>query len=953
MRLPTSQALAAEAAPPATGTPGRSEAGDPAGRLAHSLRWLLVAAVALPAAIIAAGSWLAWQSTWREAEIELAREADAGAEYASRLLLTYSLAASRLNDLLRGLTDQDIAAREPELHAAAQALVAELPQASAAYVLDRAGRPLLAADLVQVPRLPVAANRDVFAALRRPDAPPVHVSQVHASRLEGRAVFAISRRRSDSGNPPAPDGFDGVVTISIEPAQLARRLARVMTSPHGAVALIRADGAMLAMSNAPDGPFFTLPPDGPFRRFADAGAEKGTYEIQESIIDSRRHLSTMRRLEDWPVYAATVRASSLIVAGWWRMVVPQLAIGLPAMLALVWLALLVRRGQFDLLATHTGLEAQVAQRTAALAELSGALDLTPCMITDLDGRILHWSEGCARLYGFRPEEALGQPVARLLATEFNDGRRAAVLARLLEQGQWQGELRQTRRDGSRIVTGTQWTLRRDPQTGRPGTIVSTRTDLSALRQAEHALSRSEARLRRAQEASGAVAFEVDEQGRVVADAALPELFGLAEAVPTGLGGYLALLPPASRTAIGILRRRLVRAGGAFGLEFRTCLPAGGTRWLLAHGEATLAGPDRRHWLVAGIILDVTERRAAEAALTESDERLRLAQDAAGFGIFDHDFQSGTTTWDARMRQLWGLPEDAEVTDRVFLAGLHPEDRPLRRAAIRRAMDPGGSGAYQVEYRLIGLADGQERWVSTTGQVHFAGGQPVRLTGLVLDVTARKRVEQRNALLMREVDHRAKNALAVVQAALRLSRAASPAELVRIVEGRVAALARAQTILAQRRWEGAALQDLLAGELAPFLTGIGSGAPRAELSGPAVTVAAHAAQPLCMAIHELATNAMKYGALSQAGGLLQVHWRLAPIERMLALCWREVGGPDVAGLPGERGFGSRVIEQTVQSQLGGRLKRRWLSDGLVCDIEIPLSWNGPGQVLVLDGEAAAA
>ena len=941
--------------PPAMPRPAvtATTAARTARRLRRSLAWLLAGAIALPASILGAGAWLAWTAQWREAGVELARAAEAAADYSARSLLNYSIAASRVDDLLRGLTDAEIRDREAELHHELRALVTQLPQASAAYVLDRQGMPLVAADRLPVPQVSFAQDRDYFAALAAPGAPPVHVSQVYTGRFEGRRFFAVSRRRSNTGNPPQPDGFDGLVNLSVEPAPLADGLRRLTATSGDAIALIRADGAMLARTRDAEGPFPTLPPGSQFRRHAEAGTLAATYHAT-AAIGGEPQLIALRRLEQLPVYVAVIRPRSAIVAAWWEAVRPQVGIGLPAMLALLGLALLVRRSQLDLIAANDTLEARVADRAATLEEVSQALDLTPCMITDLRGRVSHWSEGCVRLYGYSRDEALGRMVTELLATEFPPGGRQGLLAALLRHGQWQGELRQVRRDGTRIVTGTQWTLRLDPLTGAPMSIVSTRTDLSALRQAERALSRSEARLHRAQEASGVVAFEVAEDGQVMADAALPGLFGLSPATVPTVGRCLGRLHRPDRAAALALRSRLAAAGGAFSLEFRVALADGAERWLLARGEATAdpaGGANPR--MLAGIILDVTERRAAETALADSGERLRLAQAAAGFGIYDHDLPSGRVTWDRRMRAFWDLPDDLPVTNRVFLAGLHPDDRALRRDAVRNALDPAGPGTYQVEYRVIGRQDGQERWIATTGQVRFAQGQPVRLTGLAMDITARKRTEQRNELLMREVDHRAKNALAVVQAALRLSRAESPAELVRIVEGRVAALARAQTILAQRRWEGAELQDLLQGELAPFLTGIRRDAPRAELAGPAVTVAAHAAQPLCMAIHELATNAMKYGALSRAGGLLQVTWRLDPAKRSLVLAWRESGGPDIATLPAGRGFGSRVIEQTVQGQLGGAVRRRWLAEGLACDIEVPLSRSGAAKALVLDGEAAAA
>ncbi|SDC70928.1 PAS domain S-box-containing protein [Belnapia rosea] len=921
--------------------------------LRRSLAWLLVAAIGLPATILAAGAWFTWQATWREARIDLTREADASAEYAMRLLLSYGIAASRLDDLLRGLTDAEIRARSPALTEVARTLAADLPQTSHAIVIDREGLVLLTTGTQREPPRPVAAEQDFFETLRAPNPPLIHLSQVFASQIEGRPFFAVSRRRSGTGNPPGPDGFDGVVNLWVEPEVVSDGLRRLLASGTDAVALVRTDGNVIARTSGMAELPAPLPPAAWFHAIAAAGLDHAVI-TEHTPEDGAPWLVAMRRLEGFPAYTAAIRSHAAILGAWWDAVLPQLAIGVPAMLAMLGLALLVCRGQLRLLDANDKLEARVVERTAALAEVSEALDLTPCMITDIKGRIIHWSAGCAQLYDFPREAAEGHQVAELLRTEFPAGGREGLLATLLRHGQWQGELRQRRRDGSMIVTGAQWALRRDPRTGEPHSIVSTRTDLSALHRAERALRRSEDRLQRAQEASGAVAFELARDGSVLADAAMPGLFGLPPGETVTLAALAARLHPEDRNLLAATHRSLARTGGSFSLEFRVLEADGALRWLLARGE--ILGRQQggcAPCFAAGIILEVTQRRSAEAALAASGERLRLAQEAAGFGIYDHDFRTGAVTWDSRMRGFWALPEEAPVTSRSFLAGLHPEDRVLRREAMRRAKDPTGPGTYQAEFRVVGLTDRQERWIFTIGQVHFEQGRPIRLTGLAMDITDRKRSDQRNELLMREVDHRAKNALAVVQAALRLSRAESPAELVRIVEGRVAALARAQTILARRRWEGAELHALLEGELAAFLTGIRMDAPRAELIGPPVTVAAHAAQPLSMAVHELATNAMKYGALSRRGGLLQVSWRLDPAQRLLTLVWRERGGSEVVSSPARRGFGSRVIEQTVQVQLGGSLTRRWTPGGLVCKITMPLSRHDGGQPVVEGATADAA
>ena len=211
--------------------------------------------------------------------------------------------------------------------------------------------------------------------------------------------------------------------------------------------------------------------------------------------------------------------------------------------------------------------------------------------------------------------------------------------------------------------------------------------------------------------------------------------------------------------------------------------------------------------------------------------------------------------------------------------------------------------------------------------------------VIVDIDREKRMAERQVLLTREVDHRAKNMLAVVQAALRLTRADDVASFVNIIEGRVQALARAQSLLAIDRWSGADLHRLLQGELAAFLNKNDSG-PRVKLRGPRLTLPAGAAQPFSMALHELATNATKYGALSSAAGQLSVEWQVLRVPNdVLRLRWTETGGPPLEGPPAREGFGSRVLDRTLRHQLGGSASRAWNSAGLVCDIEMPL---GPSK-----------
>jgi two-component sensor histidine kinase len=206
-----------------------------------------------------------------------------------------------------------------------------------------------------------------------------------------------------------------------------------------------------------------------------------------------------------------------------------------------------------------------------------------------------------------------------------------------------------------------------------------------------------------------------------------------------------------------------------------------------------------------------------------------------------------------------------------------------------------------------------------------------MIGVNLDVTEQRLAESRQALLMREVDHRAKNVLAMVQSIVRLSRTADPARFADAIEGRIAALARAHDLLAVDQWTTGGLRELLDGELAPYFI-----ADRVVLDGPTVVLRAEAVQPLAMAVHELTTNAAKYGVLSGPVGRVDLNWAITSDlgQGTLRLIWKEVGGPPLAGPPPRRGFGSRLMDEIVRSQLGGTIDVRWESRGLCCVIALP-------------------
>jgi PAS domain S-box-containing protein len=321
-----------------------------------------------------------------------------------------------------------------------------------------------------------------------------------------------------------------------------------------------------------------------------------------------------------------------------------------------------------------------------------------------------------------------------------------------------------------------------------------------------------------------------------------------------------------------------------------------------------------------------ELEQSTAQLRQSEVRRTLALAAGQMGSWEWDRASGRYTWDSGQYRIYGVePETFAVTAENIRASIHPDDWKDLQEGFERLVKT--RHAHQMEYR-VRRPNGQLRWCMTSAAASIdERGEVNRISGVTFDITDRKDSEERQMLLAREVDHRAKNALALVQSILRLTQADSLPQYTKTIEGRIRALSRAHTILSQSRWQGASLRGLVDEELAPFK----QSGNTIDIDGPDVLLKPASAQTIALALHELATNAAKYGSLSTPEGRLALHWRLE--DRVIKFDWRERGGPATSA-PNRKGFGTRIIVASIEQQLGGKVLMNWHASGLACAFAIP-------------------
>jgi PAS domain S-box-containing protein len=325
-----------------------------------------------------------------------------------------------------------------------------------------------------------------------------------------------------------------------------------------------------------------------------------------------------------------------------------------------------------------------------------------------------------------------------------------------------------------------------------------------------------------------------------------------------------------------------------------------------------------------------EREQSERALLANRDRLQLCLDAAQLGWWQYDPGRRMVSGDTRFKEIFDVTTDEMPIEEIKKL-VHPEDAERFWADRERWLDPADRKPCAHEYR-VRRRDGKVRWVEVHWLAHFEGAQHERgiasVIGTVQDITQRKEREEREHLLMREVNHRTKNMLSVVNAIAHQTATTRPEDFIEHFSDRIQALAANQDLLIRDEWNGVEIEDLVRAQLAAFADLIGS---RIAVHGPKLRLNAASAQAVGLALHELVTNAGKYGALSTDAGRVNIGW--GTDGDTFTMGWTEREGPSVSA-PKQRGFGTTVMEAMAERSVGGTVDLHYPPSGLTWRLTCP-------------------
>ena len=403
------------------------------------------------------------------------------------------------------------------------------------------------------------------------------------------------------------------------------------------------------------------------------------------------------------------------------------------------------------------------------------------------------------------------------------------------------------------------------------------------------------------------------------NAGAERLYGFAAGEAVGRSSH-ALLQTKFPIGLVELRSRL-RSEGHWSGELRHVRRDG--REVVVDSRMQVFGGDT----VLEVNRDVTAQKRIEAALRESEQRVRWSAaiiESSDDAIVSKNLDGIITSWNSGAERVFGYTAQEAIGQPITIVipreRLDEERTILTRIRRGERIDHFETVRQRKHGSLVTIS-------LTVSPVKNADGTIVGASKIARDITEQKRAQEQIATLAQEAEHRSKNLLASVQAAVMLSQSDTPEGLKQVIEGRIRALANVHSLFVATRWIGAELSAIAAQELLPYS---GSGERRVRIEGPQVLLAPNAAQSIAVALHELATNAAKYGALSSAGGRVELEWTHAADGR-LNLRWTETGGPAVQP-PARQGFGARIIPQ-MMGQLDGNARMDWRTEGLVCEINV--------------------
>src|SRR6266404_1747808 len=389
-------------------------------------------------------------------------------------------------------------------------------------------------------------------------------------------------------------------------------------------------------------------------------------------------------------------------------------------------------------------------------------------------------------------------------------------------------------------------------------------------------------------------------------------------------GLTALTAFALVVALASWLGRIIARSVGHAARAATTLRKGGP---LPSGETPVAEVDT---LMAELRGAAARRQAAEDGLRKSKDRLQIALNVAQLGSYQYDPRHRMFSGDTRSQKIFDFPKNEAGIEEIMKL-VHPDDVEMVQSNLEAALDPVDPRRSATEFRLR-RGDGQVRWVETLGLAYFEGAghgrRAVSFVGTLQDITERKEREEKEHLLMREINHRAKNMLSVVDAIAHQTATRNPEDFVERFSERIQALSANPDLLVRNEWNGVEIADLARAQLAHFADLIGS---RIAVHGPRLRLKAASAQAIGLALHELATNAGKYGALSTDAGRVDIRWGID--GDTLTMSWTEQDGPPVYA-PRRRGFGTIVMETMAERSVDGKVDLDYAPSGLIWRLTCP-------------------